>query len=83
MSKKHPTKCTTGERTRCSYLNVLQPKAYGDGKPKYSASLIIPKSDVATLNKIDAAMRAAYEDDISALKGKSRTAPTYEEIIKD
>lgn len=83
MSKKHPTKCTTGARTRCSYLNINAPKAYGDGKPKFSASLIIPKDDVATLNKIDAAMRAAYEDGVSILKGKGRTVPTYEEIIKD
>lgn len=83
MSKKHPNKCTTGPKTRCSYLNVNQPKAYGDGKPKYSASLIIPKDDVATLTKIDAAMRAAYEDGGSVLKGKSRTVPTYEEIIAD
>ena len=34
MSKKHPNKCTTGTKTRCSYLNVIQPKAYGDGKPE-------------------------------------------------
>ena len=83
MSKKHPTKCTTGARTRCSYLTIHAPKAYGDSKPKFSASLIIPKDDVATLTKIDAAMRAAYEDGVSILKGKGRTIPAYEEIIKD
>jgi len=80
MSKKHPDKCTTG-RVRCSYLNINAPKAFGDEKPKYSVSLIIPKDDAATLKKIDAAMRAAYENGISILKGKGRTTPTYEEII--
>lgn len=83
MSKKHPTKCTTGPKTRCSYLNVNAPKAFGDQKPKYSASLIIPKSDTLTMARIDAAMRAAYDEGLSVLKGKSKTAPSFEEVTRD
>ena len=83
MSAKYPTKCTTGPQTRLSYLNVNQPRAYGDQKPKYSASLIIKKSDTLTLSRIDAAMRAAYEEGLSTLKGKSKVAPTFEEVTED
>ena len=46
------TKVITGPNTRFSYLNAWEPKAINGGKPKYSVSLIIPKDDTATLNKI-------------------------------
>lgn len=83
MSAKYPTKCTTGPKTLLSYLTVTQPRAFGDQKPKYSVSAIIKKSDTLTLSRIDAAMRAAYEEGQSILKGKGKTVPTYEEIIAD
>ena len=54
MSKvMNPTKVITGKRTVMSYLNVNEPKApMGGGTPKYSVSLIIPKSDTVTIAKI-------------------------------
>lgn len=57
-----PTKVITGPDTRFSYLNAWEPKAIDGGKPKYSVSLIIPKDDTATINKIKAAIQAAYEE---------------------
>ena len=49
---KNPTKVITGPETRWSYVNVWEPKAMEEGtKPKYSISLIIPKSDTATSEK--------------------------------
>lgn len=39
------TKVITGPRTRWSYANVWDPKSINGGTPKYSVSLIIPKSD--------------------------------------
>ena len=46
---------------RFSYVHVFQPTAIADGaEPKYSVSCIIPKSDVKTLEKVRAAIRAAY-----------------------
>lgn len=42
-----PTKVVTGVNTRWSYANVWDPKSINGGKPKYSVSLIIPKSDTA------------------------------------
>lgn len=43
--------------------------------PKYSVSLIIPKSDTKTLEKIRAAIQAAYEEGQSKLKGNGRSVP--------
>ena len=55
---KNPTKVITGKHTVMSYLNVNEPKTpLGGGTPKYSVSLIIPKSDTVTVAKIHAALR--------------------------
>ena len=51
-------KVVTG-KVRFSYANVFQPKAQEEGKtPKYSVSIIIPKSDKETIAK----MNKAFED---------------------
>ena len=71
----NPTKVITGVNTRWSYANVWQAKSINGGTPKYSVSLIIPKSDTATVNKIKAAIQAAYEEGESKLKGNGRTVP--------
>ncbi len=66
----NPTKVITGKHTVFSYLNVNEPKTpLGGGTPKYSVSLIIPKSDTVTVDKIRAAIRAAYEEGKNKLKG--------------
>ena len=83
MSKtiKNPTKVITGKNTIMSYLNVNEPKVpLGGGTPKYSVSLIIPKSDTVTVAKIRAAIQAAYEDGQSKLKGNSKFVPALEDI---
>lgn len=69
------TKVITGVNTRWSYANVWDPKSINGGAPKYSVSLIIPKSDTATVEKIKAAIQAAYEDGESKLKGNGKTVP--------
>lgn len=50
-------------------------KSINGGAPKYSVSLIIPKSDTVTVNKIKAAIEAAYEEGQSKLKGNGKTVP--------
>ena len=66
----------TGPKTRWSYVNVFEPKAISEGNtPKYSISLIIPKSDTKTLQKIRAAIQAAYEEGQSKLKGNGKSVP--------
>ena len=55
------TKVITG-KVRFSYVNVFEPKAPEDGgDPKYSVTLLIPKTDTATVNKIKAAIAEARE----------------------
>lgn len=77
MSKNfvNPTKVITGVNTRWSYANVWEAKSINGGAPKYSVSLIIPKSDTKTIEKIKAAIQAAYEEGESKLKGNGKTVP--------
>ena len=76
MSKiVNKTKVITGPRTRWSYANVWDPKSINGGAPKYSVSLIIPKSDTQTIAKIKAAIQAAYEEGESKLKGSGKSVP--------
>ena len=71
----NPTKVITGVNTRLSYANVWDPKSINGGAPKYSVSLIIPKSDTKTIDKINAAIQAAYEEGQSKLKGNGKSVP--------
>ena len=81
MSKfNNPTKVITGPNTRWSYANVWDPKSINGGTPKYSVSLIIPKSDTVTVQKIKAAIQAAYEEGQSKLRGNSRSVPALSAI---
>ena len=70
----NPMKVITGPDTRWSYANVWEPKSINGGTPKYSVSLIIPKSDTVTVAKIKAAIEAAYQEGQSKLKGNSKLA---------
>ena len=76
----NPTKVITGVNTRWSYANVWDAKSIHGGAPKYSVSLIIPKDDAATVNKIKAAIQAAYEEGESKLKGNGKTVPPLKSI---
>ena len=77
MSNKisNPMKVITGPNTRWSYANVWEAKSINGGAPKYSVSLIIPKSDTVTVNKIKAAIEAAYQEGQGKLKGNGKTVP--------
>lgn len=78
---KSPTKVITGKHTIMSYLTVLEPRTpIGGGTPKYSVSLIIPKSDTVTIAKIRAAIEAAYAEGESKLKGSSKVLPALEDL---
>ncbi|MDD3307318.1 MAG: DUF2815 family protein [Acetobacterium sp.] len=71
----NPLKVITGPDTRWSYANVWEPKSINGGTPKYSVSLIIPKSDTKTVTKITAAIEAAYQEGASKLKGTGKSVP--------
>lgn len=81
MSKfVNPTKVITGPKTRWSYANVWDAKSINGGAPKYSVSLIIPKSDTKTVEKIQTAIKAAYEEGQSKLKGNGKSVPALSVI---
>ena len=71
----NPMKVITGPDTRWSYANVWEPKSINGGTPKYSISLIIPKSDTVTVAKIKAAIEAAYQEGQVKLRGNGRSVP--------
>ena len=63
------TKVVTG-KVLLSYLNVVKPVGVNGGEPKYSVSVIIPKSDTKTLNKIKAAIEEAKKEGTAKLGKK-------------
>jgi hypothetical protein len=77
MSTKvnNPMKVITGPDTRWSYANVWEPKSINGGTPKYSVSLIIPKSDTKTVARIKGAIEAAYLEGEAKLKGNGKVVP--------
>ena len=76
----NPCKVITGPKTRWSYANVWQPKSINGGAPKFSVSLIIPKSDAKTVEAIKNAIQAAYTEGQSKLKGNSKSVPALSAI---
>ena len=68
-TQKSNTKVVTGI-VRLSYANVWEPVSINGGKPKYSVSIIIPKSDTKTISAINAAVDAAIQDGIPKFGGK-------------
>lgn len=73
----NPMKVITGPNTRWSYANVWEPKSINGGTPKYSVSLIIPKSDTMTVAKIKAAIEAAYREGEAKLNYNTIRALDY------
>jgi len=73
-------KVITGPDTRWSYANVWEAKSINGGTPKFSVSLIIPKSDTRTIAKIKAAIEAAYREGEAKLKGNGKTMPPLSAI---
>jgi len=76
----NPTKVITGIKTRWSYANVWQAKSINGGAPKFSVSLIIPKSDTKTVTAVKNAIQAAYDEGQSKLKGNSKSVPALSAI---
>ena len=69
---QNPMKVITGPDTRWSYANIWEAKSINGGTPKFSVSLIIPKSDAKTITKIKTAIEAAYHEGEAKLKGNGK-----------
>lgn len=76
------TRIVTGE-VRLSYANVWEPKSIQGGAPKYSVSLIIPKSDTETLGAISRAIDAAIEAGTGKFGGKTPNKATLKLPLRD
>lgn len=60
-NKENSTKVVIGE-VRFSYLHVFEPwKPDDNSREQYTATLLIPKSDTATVEKVKNAIKAAFE----------------------
>lgn len=61
MSNNNPTFVVTGN-VRLSYAHLFTPYASTNGgDPKYSVTVLLPKSDYSTKQRIDAAIQAAVQ----------------------
>jgi len=78
-NEKNPCKVITG-RCRASYANLNEPKSINGGKPKYSVSIIIPKSDADTIDRIQTAIEAAYQEGLGKLKGNGKSVPPLDTL---
>jgi len=75
------TEVVTGE-VRLSYVNLFQPRAAQQGgEPKYSVTILLPKSDVATYQRIMQAIQAAYEEGVQSKWNGAR--PPLKHTIHD
>jgi hypothetical protein len=64
MYQNDAMKVLTGE-VRLSYANLMQPRTpQGGGDPKYSVTLLIPKTDVKTKADIDQSIQSAIQEGI-------------------
>lgn len=77
------TKVVTGINTRFSYFNVWEPVSINGSKPKYSISVLIPKTDIATINKINEAIDIAIEEGIARFGGKKLNKATLKLPLRD
>ena len=66
MATTKPTQVTTNE-VRISYEHLLKPYANQPGaEEKYSVTILIPKSDIATRQRFDAAIQAAIAEGVTS-----------------
>lgn len=84
MYQNIPTKVLTGE-VRLSYVHLTEPYANPNqpgAEPRYSVTMLIPKTDAATKADIDSSIKAAYEaaviNDWKGARPQLRSALIYD-----
>ena len=78
----NPTKVITGI-VRLSFANIWEAKSINGGAPKFSASLIISKSDTKTIEAIEKAIDAAIEDGKGKFGGKTPSKAALKLPLRD
>ena len=61
MTNQDPNYVVTGE-VRLSYVHLFTPYSVNGREPAYSVTLLVPKSDTATMQRINAAIQAADQE---------------------
>jgi hypothetical protein len=79
-AKRTGTKVTTG-KVRLSYAHLFEPHAIEGNEPKYSVSVIIPKTDIETLKSVKEAVEQAKKD--GAAKWGGKVPPTLKTPLRD
>ncbi|MDD2401961.1 MAG: DUF2815 family protein, partial [Clostridia bacterium] len=65
-NQQNQTMVTTGQ-VRLSYVHLFTPYAHQPVQdPKYSVTILLPKSDIATKQRIDAAIQAATQQGVNS-----------------
>lgn len=82
MYQNIATKCLTG-KVRLSYCHLTEPYSNNGGEPKYSVTLLIPKSDTSTKADIDMAMQAAATAGVNGIWQGVRPAAFRNALIYD
>lgn len=77
------TKMVTG-KTRLSYAHLFKPRAgIAGGEEKYSVSLIIPKTDKETLEKVERAIEKATKEGVSRYGSKFGKGANFRTPLRD
>ena len=83
MANMNKTKVITGINTRLSYFHGWEPVSINGGEPKYSVSVLIPKTDKETVAAINKAIDAAIEDGIAKFGGKKPNKAALKMPVRD
>jgi len=83
MAEKSPTIVITG-KVRFSYAHVWKPASMEEGSvPKYSVSILIPKTDIATIARIKKAIEVAAEQGVSKIGKDGKVPKNYKQPLRD
>lgn len=83
MSNNSKTKVITGINTRLSYFHGWEPVSINGGEAKYSVSVLIPKTDKATIDAISKAVDTAIEDGVAKFGGKKPNKAALKMPLRD
>lgn len=78
----NPTRVVTGE-VRLSYAHLFEPQSINGSKPKYSVSLLIPKTDTVTIAAIERAIDAAIDAGTGKFGGKKPNKAVLKLPLRD
>ena len=83
MANMNKTKVITGVNTRLSYFHGWEPASINGGEPKYSVSVLIPKTDKETVDAINNAIDAAIEEGITKVGGNKPNRAAIKLPLRD